>query len=177
MMSITCLMLNADAAPVSLMPLSVISWEEAIRYIVTDKAVVLEWHDHIVRSEKWTTRMPAVMMLREYKKKQRSAVRFSKQNVFLRDGYICQYCNILVDRHTATLDHVLPVSHGGKSNWNNCTTSCGRCNSPKGNDSRIVPKVKPVKPNYYALVERRKKMKWELGHPSWSTYLEDINQS
>ena len=52
----TCLILNADASPVSMLPLSTISWEESIRYLVTDKAHVLEWYDdwvvHTVKSGK-----------------------------------------------------------------------------------------------------------------------------
>ena len=166
------LLLNADASPVSMLPLSTLSWEDAIKYIVTDKAVVLDWHeDWIVRSARWETRVPAVMILKEFQKK-KTSVRFSKQNVFLRDNYTCQYCEVEVSRKTATLDHVLPVSHGGKTTWENCTTACADCNARKGNNNKITPKVKPWKPNYFQLVDRRKKMKWELGHPSWANYLE-----
>jgi 5-methylcytosine-specific restriction endonuclease McrA len=92
------LILNADAAPISMLPLSIITWEESIKYLVADKASVLEWYDDwIVRSVTWSTRVPAVMMLREYQKK-KTAVRFSKQNVFLRDQYRCQYCGIDVQK-------------------------------------------------------------------------------
>lgn len=166
------LILNADAAPVSLLPLSTICWEEAIRYLVTDKANVLEWYDDwVVRSARWSTRVPAVMMLNEYQKK-KTAIRFSKQNIFLRDEYKCQYCGISVTARTATLDHVLPQSHGGKSEWTNCTTACGSCNSKKGNDYSVVPAAKPWKPDYWALVNKRKKLGWDLPHPSWKNYLE-----
>jgi 5-methylcytosine-specific restriction endonuclease McrA len=165
------LILNADASPVSLVPLSVIPWEESIRYLVTEKANVLEWYeDWIVHSERWSTRVPAVMILTEYQKK-KSSIRFSKSNVFLRDLYTCQYCGIDVSRKSATLDHVLPVSLGGKSVWENCTTACMLCNSNKGNNKKVVPKVKPYRPTYFQLAERRKKMKWDLPHPSWADYL------
>ena len=165
------LILNADASPVSMIPLSTISWEEAIKYLVTDKAVVLEWYeDWIVHSERWETRVPAVMILRDFQKK-KTQVRFSKPNVFLRDEYICQYCNILTNRRSATLDHVLPISHGGKSVWENCTTACADCNSSKGNNKKIVPKSKPYKPNYFQLADKRKKMLWDFQHPSWENYL------
>ena len=168
----SCLILNADASPVSLLPLSTISWEEAIRYLVTDKAIVLEWYDDwTVHSEKWSTQVPAVMILKEYQKK-KTAVRFSKHNVFLRDGYECQYCGEDVSRKTATLDHVLPVSHGGKTTFENTVCACANCNANKGNDKKIVPKVKPIKPTYFQLADKRKKMKWDLGHPSWAPYLE-----
>ena len=165
------LILNADATPVSLLPLSTITWEEAIRYLVSKKATTLEWYDDwIVRSARWQTCVPAVMMLNEYQRK-KTTIRFSKQNIFLRDEYICQYCGVQVTRKSATLDHVLPQSLGGRSVWENCTTACTVCNSKKGNDRRIVPKSKPWRPNYFALVEKRKKLGWDFLHPSWQNYL------
>ena len=168
----TCLILNADAAPISVLPLSVISWEESIRYLVSDKATVLEWYDDwIVHSATWETPVPAVMILKEYQKKKNS-VRFSKQNVFLRDLFTCQYCGDDVTGKTATLDHVLPTSHGGKTTYENCVCACAHCNANKGNNKKIVPKVKPFKPTYFQLVDKRKKMKFDLRHPSWAAYLE-----
>ena len=166
------LMLNADGSPISYLPLSVISWEESIKYLVLEKATPLEWYDNwIVHSQNWETRVPAVMILREYEKR-KTTVRYSKHNVFLRDGYVCQYCGDDVTRKTATLDHILPTSHGGKTTWENATTACAPCNANKGNNKKIVPKAKPFKPNYFQLVEKRKKMKWDLQHPSWANYLE-----
>ena len=166
------LVLNTDTTPVSLLPLSIISWEESIRYLVLDKVSVLEWHENwIVRSANWQTRVPCVIMLKEYMKK-KATVRFSKSNVFLRDQYLCQYCGIKVTRGTATLDHVLPISIGGKTNYENTVTACGTCNSRKGNNKKIVPKIKPYKPGYYQLVERRKQMGWDMVNPIWKPYLE-----
>jgi len=165
------LILNKDAQPLSMLPLSTISWQESIRYLVSDKATVLEWYDDwIVRSARWQTAVPAVMILKEYQKK-KITMRFSKSNIFLRDGYTCQYCNVTVTARTATLDHVLPISHGGKNTWENCVCACAKCNINKGNNKKIVPKVKPVKPTYYQLVDKRRKFEWDLKHPSWANYL------
>jgi 5-methylcytosine-specific restriction endonuclease McrA len=166
------LMLNADGAPVSWLPLSVIPWEEAVKYIVLEKATVLEFYDDwIVHSANWETPVPAVMILREYEKR-KTSIRYSKHNVFLRDGYVCQYCGDDVSKKTATLDHVLPVSHGGKTTFENTVCACATCNANKGNDKKIVPKHKPFKPTYFQLVDKRKKQKWDIPHPSWANYLE-----
>ena len=63
------LVLNADGLPVSYLPLSTIDWQEAIKYMVLDKADVLSWHDNwIVRSARWETPVPSVIMLRDYMK-------------------------------------------------------------------------------------------------------------
>jgi hypothetical protein len=62
----TTLVLNADAQPTSLLPLSVVDWREAIRYLVLDKVSVMAWYDDwIVHSANWSTRVPAVIMLKE----------------------------------------------------------------------------------------------------------------
>jgi 5-methylcytosine-specific restriction endonuclease McrA len=165
-------MLNADGAPVSWLPLSIISWEESIKYMVLDKATVLDWYDDwIVHSANWETKVPSVMILKDYEKR-KTAIRYSKHNVFLRDGYVCQYCGDDVSKKSATLDHVLPVSHGGKTTFENTVCACATCNANKGNDRKIVPKHKPFKPTYFQLVEKRKKQTWDVPHPAWKNYLE-----
>jgi len=103
------LVLNADGQPVSFLPLSVINWQDAIRYMVLDKADVLAWHDDwIVHSATWETPVPSVIMLREYMKA-KTTVRFSRSNVYLRDNGHCQYCGSHIERKVSTLDHVQPV--------------------------------------------------------------------
>lgn len=167
------LLLNADGSPISILPLSSLSWQDAIKYMVLEKATVLEWHkDWIVHSQNWSTAVPAVMILSEYQKK-KTTIRYSKSNVFLRDNYTCQYCGDAVNKKTATLDHILPTSHGGTSTWENTTTACGPCNANKGNNKKIVPKAKPYKPTYFQLVDKRKKLGWDyIPHPAWKNYLE-----
>ena len=53
------LLLNADAQPVSYLPLSAIRWREAVTYLWLDKVTVLDWYDDwIVHSASWETRVP-----------------------------------------------------------------------------------------------------------------------
>ena len=165
------LLLNADGNPVSYMPLSTLTWEDAIKYMVLDKADVLLWHDNwIVHSARWETQVPSVMILRDYMKPKNS-VRFSRSNVYLRDNCECQYCGVKIDRKDATLDHVLPVSKGGKSTWENCTTACGPCNASKSDKLGYKPRIKPFKPDYYELVNKRKKLSFNLTHTAWHKFL------
>lgn len=165
------LVLNADGAPVSYLPLSVIDWQEAIRYMVLDKAQVLEWHeDWIVHSANWETQVPAVIMLKDYMKP-KASIRYSKSNVFLRDCYKCAYCNTELTKKECTLDHVLPTSHGGKTTFENTVTACGPCNASKGNNKKIKPKFTPYKPDFYELVNKRKRMPFNLRHEAWAQYI------
>lgn len=165
------LLLNADGAPVSYLPLSVINWQEAIKYMVLDKASVLAFHDNwVVRSARWETQVPSILMLREYMKP-KTTIRFSKGNVFLRDNYTCAYCDTLLEKRQCTLDHVVPSSHGGKTTFENTVTACGPCNANKGNNKKIIPKYKPHKPDFYELVNKRKRMPFHIRHDAWRDYL------
>jgi len=169
----TTLVLNADAQPATLLPLSIVDWQEAIRYLVLDKVSVMSWYDDwIVRSARWETRVPAVIMLKEYQKPKQT-VRLAKRNIFLRDQYACQFCGTEVTDQSATLDHVQPVSQGGKSTWANLTTACKPCNYRKANHTKMKPVRMPYKPDFWELVEKRRQRGFHLAHPSWADYLGD----
>ena len=156
--------------PVSLLPLSIVDWQEAIRYLVLDKVEVLEWYeDWTVHSATWETKVPAVIMLKEYQKP-KSTMRLSKRNIFLRDEYVCQYCGEDVSDHTATLDHVHPVSLGGKTTWENSTTACKSCNHKKG-DKIQKPLRAPYKPDHYQLIKHWRERPVQVRHKSWYSYL------
>jgi 5-methylcytosine-specific restriction endonuclease McrA len=77
-----------------------------------------------------------------------------------------------VDRKEATLDHVMPVSKGGKTTWENCVTACAPCNATKADKVGPKPFVKPYKPDYYNLVNKRKKLAFAVRHDEWLQYLQ-----
>lgn len=171
------LVLNADGLPVSVVPISTISWKDAILYLYHDKCDVLEWYDNwVVHSATWETNVPAVIMLKNYLRRN-TDVRFSKTNVFLRDQYTCLYCSTQINNTTGTLDHVLPMSKGGKTTWDNIATACSPCNAKKEDKMHMKPAYKPYKPGYYELVRKRKQLPFTLKHDSWSRWLglEDFN--
>jgi len=166
------LLLNADAQPLSIVPLSAIDWQSAVRYIWLDKVRVLhEYEDWEIRSPSKTMRVPAVIMLNEYWQP-KNRVRFNRRWVFLRDNYTCQYCNEELTPRQCTIDHVVPVSKGGKTTWHNVVTACYGCNNSKGNNSKIRPASDPEQPNYWMLANNRKRKEWNVPHSSWLDYLD-----
>lgn len=165
------LVLNADGQLISYLPPSTINWKEAITYLWLEKVNVLEWYDDwVVRSSSWETRVPAVIMLKEMQRR-KAKPRFSRYNVHLRDMFTCQYCQLQLPQSKLTMDHVLPISKGGKTNWENIVSACNPCNGKKGNNERIRPKILPYQPDYYELVAKRKQLDFEIRHPSWETWL------
>lgn len=51
--------------------------------------------------------------------------------IYQRDGNRCCICG---SRHNLEIDHIFPVSKGGKSTYDNLQTLCHRCNIRKGSD-------------------------------------------
>lgn len=167
-----CLVLNGDGTPISMLPLSVIPWQESIKFMVLDKCMVLHWHeDWIIRSEKWSTQVPSVIMMKDYRRA-KEIVRFSRYAIYLRDTGQCQYCGEELTPHESTLDHVVPVSREGKTSWTNCVLSCRRCNETKGNKTHMRPRRMPRKPSYYELVNKRKQFGFDIRHSSWLPYID-----
>lgn len=127
-----------------------ISWQEAITNVFLKKADVLEHYDAFVSSPSITLQIPAVIRLRKMIVRTKTDVKFSRINVYTRDGFRCQYCGKKYIMKHLNYDHVVPRSQGGKTTWENIVTSCVRCNSHK--DSRTPEQAgmrllkRPVKP-------------------------------
>ncbi|NIP73423.1 MAG: HNH endonuclease, partial [Gammaproteobacteria bacterium] len=114
-------------------PIKVISWKRAIVLLVLGKVDVLETYDTAVHSPSTTLQLPAVVKLHRYVKHLPRRVKFSRQNLYQRDNYTCQYCHKRHPSHQLTYDHVVPRSRGGQTTWTNIVTACTRCNLKKGN--------------------------------------------
>jgi 5-methylcytosine-specific restriction endonuclease McrA len=73
----------------------------------------------------------------------------TRQNVFKRDKFACQYCG---SPKSLTLDHIIPRSKGGKTSWSNLVTACQPCNTRKGDrtpdQANLKLRSKPQKPTY-----------------------------
>ena len=164
------LILNADGLPLSVVPLSTLNWQAAIKLQFLENAEVLaHYEDWEVHSPSLTIQVPAVLLLRDYVNVARG-VKFSRNNVLLRDDYKCQYCGLdcREDRSKLTLDHVVPRFHGGKTRWENVVAACSECNLEKAHFMTMKPKCgTPQRPTYYQLVGKAKEMPIEVPHESW----------
>lgn len=165
------LLLNSDLNPVSILPLSVISWQHAISLYFMDRIHVLEeYEDWIVRSQKLAIKVPAVAMTKQYLHFKKSP-KFSRPNMYLRDMYQCQYCGDVFAAKDLTLDHVIPRSKGGKTTWENSVTACKSCNHRKGARMDLKPMRHPFKPDHYHLINKWKQRPIQVRHRSWYAYL------
>jgi len=78
-------------------------------------------------------RVPRVILLTLYDRYPATEARLTRQNVFERDNFTCQYCGRRFDRRFLNIDHVIPRDRGGRTTWSNVVCSCRECNRRKGN--------------------------------------------
>lgn len=113
-------------------PLKVIDWKKAVTLLCLGKVEVLEEYNREIRSVSFTLKLPSVVRLLQMIKRPKSPVRFSRQNIYARDRYQCQYCGCKYPSEDLTYDHVIPKSRGGRTQWENIVTCCVECNRKKG---------------------------------------------
>ena len=63
----------------------------------------------------------------------RGYVGLSKHRLFARDRHVCAYCGAHCPESDLTVEHIVPVSRGGRHEWTNVVTACRSCNTRKGN--------------------------------------------
>lgn len=87
---------------------------------------------HII-TIRFCIKIPEIILLSSYDGFPPQGVTFSRKNIYKRDNYTCQYCNSQPGTERLTVDHVIPRSRGGHSDWYNCVSACEECNKKKGN--------------------------------------------
>jgi len=113
-------------------PMKVVAWRKAVLMVLLGKVEVIEEYDRLVRGIQFRLRLPAVIRLRRYIKKRTPIIKFSRQNIYIRDGGKCQYCGMHFSQKELTYDHVVPRSRGGETEWTNVVICCTVCNIKKG---------------------------------------------
>ena len=168
------LILNADYRPLSYFPLSLWSWQDAVKAIFRESVTVISEYERTIRSPSAEIKLPSVIALKEYVPMERKPA-FTRFNVFLRDGWTCQYCNEGFKTNELTFDHVIPRSRGGHTAWDNIVACCRHCNVTKGNhmphEVKMFPLREPRQPQIYELQERGRKFPPGFLHESWTDFL------
>jgi 5-methylcytosine-specific restriction endonuclease McrA len=123
------LLLNA-----SYEPLRVVHWQKAITLWWQGKVEVISVYEREVHAVSFTFKLPSIIRLLRFVKIKRRLdyVPFSRVNIYARDEYTCQYCGHTLPTSDLTFDHVIPVAHGGRKDWENIVTCCIDCNRRKG---------------------------------------------
>lgn len=131
--------------------LNVISWKRAMRLIEKGKVEIIKASEKIIRSieNNWEKVVPKVLrLIKLVRSVYKTRVPFSKKNIFVRDEFTCAYCGRKDLR--LTIDHIIPKSRGGATDFENCVSACKPCNNKKNNrtprEAKMFLNRKPFQP-------------------------------
>jgi len=160
-------------------PLRVEPWTRAITDLFLGKVEVIEYsRDRTIKGVTRHVPMPAVVRVLRRFRRDRQAIRFSRVNVYTRDGFACQYCGARMATEELTFDHVVPRAAGGRTTWENIVTCCVPCNRAKANrtpeQARMPLRRRPAKPRYLPTVTVRmdRRQVPEEWRPYWNVVLD-----
>ena len=149
------LFLDADWQPLRVEP-----WTRAITDLFLGKVEVIAYSaDRTIKGVTREHPMPAVVRVLRRFRRDRQCIRFSRVNIYARDGFACQYCGRRMDTEELTFDHVVPRAAGGKTTWENIVTCCVPCNRQKANrtpeQAGLRLRHRPQKPRYLPAIQVR----------------------
>jgi 5-methylcytosine-specific restriction endonuclease McrA len=154
-------------------PLNVINWKRALKLVFLEKVEVIEESEQEIHSARQALRVPAVVRLIRFVGFRKRDVKFSRQNIYARDKFQCQYCGTKLPARELTCDHVLPRSRGGRATWTNIVTCCRPCNRKKGgrtpSEAGLRLRKRPVRPSW--LVGFHMRFSIHQAPPTWQVYL------
>jgi 5-methylcytosine-specific restriction endonuclease McrA len=159
-------------------PLKVVHWQKAVTLWCQGKVEVIAVHpDREIRAVSFSFKLPSVIRLLRFVKIKRrfDYVPFSRANIYARDNHTCQYCSESFPTAELTFDHVVPVAHGGRKDWENIVTCCVNCNRRKGGRTPAEAGMKlqrhPRRPDSAPAIRMTIKFGINKAPDSWRDYL------
>lgn len=175
--------------------LCIVNVKAALRLVFGEKAVFMdenytsynvdEWcHSmsslgkRVIRTPQKSFVVPEIIRLTEFDKIMNRPVNLTRQNIFIRDDFICQYCG---DNKKLTVDHIIPKSRAKEhfmtmqqiNAWENVITCCEPCNIKKDNKTPKEAGIKlmsePTRPRHTIFGFDGKNIK-----DTWKPYVKGI---
>lgn len=146
--------------------------------------VPLKWKDWVtlpydeqsfyIKTVRGDIKIPKVIILCKYDKVPKKRPKFSFRALWKRDGGTCQYTNKKLKPEEANIDHVIPRSRGGATNWTNCVVTDKTVNAKKGNKTPEEANLRLIKqPKEPGLVPVSQLIKNSHNIPEWDMFLEN----
>jgi len=81
-----------------------------------------------------------------------------REKIWLAQDKRCKYCNKVLKKTEATIDHVVPLSQLNRHHsFKNCVVACDKCNANKGSEEWTAPVLE----------------EWELQIRNWSSKIDE----
>jgi len=98
------------------------------------------WRDVLSKRPKTDSERLADRLRRQKRREAGLLTRREWEEIVLQHGGKCAYCGDSSSK--LTIDHVIPISKGGRNEKQNVVPACGPCNSSKGNRYEVPPRAK-----------------------------------
>ncbi len=113
-------------------PINITAARRAVVLVLKGVATTEEENGSFLHAARMAIRIPSVIRLTEFRKIPHQTRALSRKNILMRDRYTCQFCGRVLPASELTLDHVIPRSRGGHTDWDNLVACCHNCNNRKG---------------------------------------------
>jgi 5-methylcytosine-specific restriction endonuclease McrA len=185
--------------------IEVASWERAMALLYLGRASVVDDEYNIHDFEDWVqlsqavlespggfvhtptlkVAIPEVIALNFFDKVPKQQVPFTRRNIYEHYGHHCCYCSKRFPPSELNLDHVVPRSRGGTTDWANIVTACIPCNLRKGNrlpaEAHMKLKIPISKPKFqygvtlmwHAPIKVRRSWQRFVDRAYWDSQLEE----
>lgn len=182
------LVLNKSWNPIQIKPVY-----KAITKVLNEQAVILDPETSTTYSmEEWMKlpliegkpfiqsahskiRVPEIVILTKYDKTPYREVKLNRKNLLIRDNFTCQYTGKKITKESATIDHVIPRSRGGKSTWDNLVMSCLEVNAKKADrtpsEAGLKLLKKPIRPSWNPVYSRFSNLSPNKVPESWKLFV------
>lgn len=177
--------------------IQITSWQRALRLVYLDRANIVDEEYRTYSFSDWCElsklirthpsgfvhtpslkiAIPEVIALKFYDYVPFKEVKFTRRNIYEHYRYHCCYCGKRCPSNELNLDHIMPRSRGGKTDWMNVVTACIGCNLKKGSSlpeevgmKLVIKPSKPtVNPSFRMILRSPVKMK-----TSWQKFVDNI---
>ena len=154
--------------------MSLWGWQDTIKAVFLERVNIVAEYEKKVSSSNFSMQLPSVISLKKYIPLNKR-IPFTRFNLFLRDHFKCQYCNVKFKASELTFDHVVSRAKGGLSDWDNVVSACFKCNNKKGSlsykDANMKLVKPPKKPTFIELREAGKLFPPNYLHHTWNDFL------
>jgi len=151
----TALFIDGEAA---MLPMK---WNDWSKLPITDD-------DLTVNTPRGKIKIPKVIVLCKFDRVPKKRPRFSSKNIWVREQGRCAYTGKKLKPDEGNIDHLVPKSRGGKTDWLNCVLASKEINSRKGNLTPeeaglkllISPSIPKEMPTYHYIRNKHNIKEW-----------------
>lgn len=139
-------------------------WDDWINLGIRD-------YDFYINTPKMKIRVPTIIITPNYNKIHKRTLKPTKKAILERDKQICQYSGVRINRKEGNIDHIVPVSRGGKDSWENMVWAHKEINAKKRNKLNSEAGLTLIRKPKAPLPMPPSSFIREIKHRDWSFFL------